>query len=93
MEDHCGHAQYVWNLAVEQQSWYRPAAREAHRHKDWVEKTSTSLARRHDLIRIEDLPIGHMTRSARGIIAEPGRNVRQKAGLNRSIEATAPAGR
>jgi hypothetical protein len=21
---HCGHARFVWNLAVEQQSWWRP---------------------------------------------------------------------
>ncbi len=24
VEDHCGHARYVWNLAVEQQSWWNP---------------------------------------------------------------------
>jgi hypothetical protein len=24
MEGHCGHARYVWNLAVEQQSWWNP---------------------------------------------------------------------
>ncbi|WP_261559950.1 RNA-guided endonuclease InsQ/TnpB family protein [Frankia tisae] len=63
----------------------RVKAREVDRRKDWVEKTSTSLARRYDLIRVEDLRIGHMTRSARGTLAEPGRNMRQKAGLNRSI--------
>jgi putative transposase len=22
--EHCGHARFVWNLAVEQQSWWRP---------------------------------------------------------------------
>ncbi|WP_369809437.1 RNA-guided endonuclease InsQ/TnpB family protein [Frankia sp. QA3] len=65
----------------------RVKAREVDRRKDWVEKTSTSLARRYDLIRVEDLPVGTMTRSARGSIVEPGRNVRQEAGLNRSILA------
>ncbi len=65
----------------------RVKAREVDRRKDWVEKTSTAFARRYDLIRVEDLPIGNMTRSARGTLAEPGRNVRQKAGLNRSILA------
>ncbi len=65
----------------------RVKAREVDRRKDWIEKTSTDLARRYDLIRVEALPIGIMTRSARGSIAEPGRNVRQKAGLNRSILA------
>jgi putative transposase len=24
MRQHCAHARYVWNLAVEQQSWWRP---------------------------------------------------------------------
>jgi len=62
-------------------------AREADRRKDWAEKTSTRLARSYDLIRIEDLNITAMTRSARGTTADPGRNVTQKAGLNRGILA------
>ncbi|MGH3389775.1 MAG: RNA-guided endonuclease InsQ/TnpB family protein, partial [Actinomadura sp.] len=48
---------------------------------------STDLARRFDVIRVEDLKIRHMVRSARGTVAEPGKNVRAKAGLNRSIYA------
>jgi transposase len=56
--------------------------------KDWTEKTSTDLARRFDLIRVENLNINNMARSARGTAAEPGRNVAQKAGLNRSILAS-----
>ena len=63
----------------------RLKARERDRRKDWVEQTSTSLARRFDIIRIEDLRITSMTRSARGSLESPGRNVRQKAGLNRGI--------
>jgi putative transposase len=63
----------------------RLRAREGDRRKDWAEKTSTDLARRFDVIRIEDLRITGMTRSARGTLAQPGRGVRQKAGLNRSI--------
>jgi len=59
--------------------------READRRKDWVEKTSTDLARRFDLIRVEDLNIRNMTRSARGTVDQPGRHVRAKAGLNRGI--------
>ncbi|MED7931801.1 transposase [Nonomuraea sp. LP-02] len=62
-------------------------AREADRRKDWVEKTSTGLARRFDVIAVEDLKISNMTRSARGTLEAPGRNVRQKAGLNRGILA------
>ena len=37
------------------------------------------------MIRVEDLQIRNMTRSARGTAANPGRNVRAKAGLNRGI--------
>jgi transposase len=63
----------------------RLKAREADARKDWCEKLSTDLARRFDVIRVEDLKIAGMTRSARGTVAEPGRNVAQKAGLNREI--------
>jgi putative transposase len=38
-----------------------------------------------DVIRVEGLQIGSMTRSARGTPQKPGRNVGQKAGLNRGI--------
>jgi putative transposase len=54
-----------------------------------VEKTSTDLARRFDLIRVEDLNIAGMTRSAKGTLGRPGTHVRQKTGLNRSIMASA----
>jgi putative transposase len=63
----------------------RIKASEADVCKDWCEKTSTDLARRFDVICIEDLSITNMTRTAKGTIAEPGRNVRQKTGLNREI--------
>jgi putative transposase len=53
--------------------------------KDWAHKTSTGIARSYDVIRIEDLKIANMTRSAKGTINVPGRNVRAKAGLNRSV--------
>ncbi len=66
----------------------RLRARERDRRKDWAERTSTDLARRFDLIRIEDLRIPGMTRSARGTVEKPGRNIRQKAGLNRGILAS-----
>ncbi|WP_083975101.1 RNA-guided endonuclease InsQ/TnpB family protein [Herbidospora daliensis] len=165
--EHCGHARYVWNLAVEQHSYWKPGRESApgfaeqcrqltearaenawlragsvvvqqqalkdfaqamanvyrgtHRRPKWrrrgrdegfrivavqgddirrlsrnvgevkvpkvgwvrfrVEKTSTGLARRFDVIAVEDLKIAGMTR------AGSARNVRQKAGLNRGILA------
>jgi putative transposase len=63
----------------------RLKGREAARRKDWAEKTSTMLARRFDVIRVEALDITAMTRSAKGTVTEPGRNVAAKAGLNRGI--------
>src|SRR6266581_8656086 len=63
----------------------RLKARETDRRRDWAEKTSTRLAHDFDLIRVENLNIVGMTRSAKGTAAEPGRNVRAKSGLNRGI--------
>jgi putative transposase len=65
----------------------RLKAREVDRRRDWTEKTSTDLARRFDLICVEDLDVRAMTRTASGTVQRPGRGVRQKAGLNRAILA------
>jgi len=61
------------------------SARERDRRNDWVEKISTDLARRFDVIRVEKLDVRAMTRSARGTVAHPGAGVAQKRGLNRAI--------
>jgi putative transposase len=63
-------------------------ARETDRRKDWAEKTSTNLARRFDLISVEDLDVKGMTRSARRTAQASGTNVRAKSGLNRGILAS-----
>jgi putative transposase len=63
----------------------RLRARETDRRRDWVEKTSTEVARRFDTIRVEDLKVRAMTRSARGTRECPGTHVAQKRGLNREI--------
>lgn len=65
----------------------RRHARNTDTRKDFIEKASTEIARTYDLIRIEDLRVASMTRSARGTLEARGRNVRAKAGLNRSILA------
>jgi putative transposase len=65
----------------------RISARETDRRKDWIEKTTTTLVRDYDLIAIEDLKVKNMVRSAKGTVEKPGKNVRQKSGLNRSIHA------
>ena len=63
----------------------RLKAAEADRRRDWAEKASTDIARRFDVIRIEDLKVRQMTRSAKGTAERPGKNVTAKAGLNREI--------
>jgi putative transposase len=63
----------------------RLRARETDRRKDWGEKPSTRVARRFDLIRVEDLDIRNLTRSAKGTSASPGRSVAAKSGLNDKI--------
>ena len=65
----------------------RLKAREVNRRKDWCEKTSTMLARSYGLVRFEKLHITNMTRSVKGTMERPGKNVAQKAGLNRGILA------
>jgi len=57
----------------------------AHVRKDFLHKTSTILSKNHALIVIEDLKVSNMSRSAAGSVETPGRNVRAKSGLNRSI--------
>jgi putative transposase len=60
-------------------------ARQTRRRKDWLHKSTTDLAKSHGVVVVEDLRVQNLTRSARGTIEHPGRNVRAKAGLNRSI--------
>jgi len=51
---------------------------------------ANAIVRSGSTIVVEDLKLKSMTRSARGTLAEPGRNVRQKAGLNRELQDAAP---
>ncbi len=54
---------------------------------NFLHKTSTDLAKNHGVIVMEDLMIGNMTKSAKGTANDPGKNVKQKAGLIRAILA------
>lgn len=50
---------------------------------------TAALAQTHGVIVVEDLRLTAMCASAAGTVAEPGRMVRQKAGLNRSLRERA----
>jgi len=51
----------------------------------WQHETALKLAKSYGIVVLEDLRTKNMTRSAKGTIDAPGRMVRQKSGLNRSI--------
>lgn len=67
--------------------------RRANRRQDFTHKLTTDLAESHGLIGIEDLRVKNMTKSAKGTAEVPGKNVRAKAGLNRSILDNTPGER
>jgi putative transposase len=52
---------------------------------DHLQKITHDLSKNHALVALEDLNVQNMTRSARGTKDAPGRNVRQKSGLNGAI--------
>jgi len=64
----------------------------ANRRKDRNHQTTARLVAEHAVIITEELSVKNMTASAKGTVEEPGKNVRQKAGLNRAILDTAPGG-
>lgn len=53
--------------------------------KDFLQKHSTAITKRYKTVVVEKLSIKNMSGSAKGTMEAPGRNVRAKAGLNRSI--------
>lgn len=52
---------------------------------DFLHKLTTTISKNHALVVIEDLKVRNMSRSASGTLEAPGRNVRAKTGLNKSI--------
>jgi putative transposase len=60
-------------------------ARIGNARRDYLHKASTTISQNHAMVCIEDLQVRNMSRSAAGSIETPGKQVRAKAGLNRSI--------
>lgn len=52
---------------------------------DFNHKSTTSIAKNHSLVCIEDLNLKNMSKSAKGSILNPGKNVKAKSGLNKSL--------
>jgi putative transposase len=57
----------------------------ANARRDYLHKASTSISKNHAMVVVEDLQVSNMSRSASGSVEQPGRNVKQKSGLNKSI--------
>ena len=57
--------------------------------KNWVHQTTKEISGKCGTVVVEDLKVKNMTASAKGTVENPGKNVAQKAGLNRAILDTA----
>ena len=60
-------------------------ARIANCRKDFLHKASTAISQNHALVCVEDLQVKNMSKSAQGDAVQPGKRVKAKSGLNRSI--------
>ncbi len=60
-------------------------ARIGNARRDHLHKTSAAISQNHAMVCIEDLQVRNMSKSAAGTTEQPGKNVRAKAGLNKSI--------
>jgi putative transposase len=60
-------------------------ARIGHCRRDYLHKVSTAISKNHAMVCIENLQVRNMSKSAAGSLDAPGRSVRAKSSLNRSI--------
>lgn len=59
--------------------------RVANARKTFLHEQTTTIAKNHGTVVVEALKVQNMSASAKGTAEKPGRNVKQKAGLNRAI--------
>ena len=60
-------------------------SKSANIRNDHLHKISTEICKNHATIFIEDLQVSNMSKSAKGTQEQPGRKVKAKSGLNKSI--------
>ena len=53
--------------------------------KNYLHQISSKISKNHAIVYVEDLKVANMTKSAKGTVEQPGKNVKQKSGLNRAI--------
>lgn len=61
----------------------------ANQTRNWAWHTAKDLVAGHDVLVFEDLNLKGMTKSAKGTVEEPGKNVAAKSGLNKSLQEAA----
>jgi len=73
-------------------NWKRAKARVQRIHarignarRDYLHKATTTISQNHAMVCIEDLQVRNMSKSAAGNTEQPGKNIRAKSGLNKSI--------
>ncbi|HEU4854002.1 MAG TPA: transposase, partial [Nitrosospira sp.] len=73
-------------------NWRRAKTRIQHIHsrignarRDYPHKTTTAISQNHAIVCIEDLRVRNLSRSAAGTTGNPGKSIRAKSGLNKSI--------
>ena len=71
----------------EKQKWkiQRLHKKIADSRSDYLHKASTWIAKNHGKVVLEDLKVANMSKSAKGTMENPGKNVAAKSGLNKSI--------
>lgn len=57
----------------------------AMKRQDYAHKVSSEIVTKHGRIRMEDLRLVNMMKSAKGTVEKPGKNVAAKSGLNRKL--------
>ena len=73
-------------------NWYKQKARITKLHikiadsrNDHLHKVSTDVSKNHAVVVLEDLKVANMSKSAKGTLDAPGKNISQKSGLNKAI--------
>jgi putative transposase len=60
-------------------------SRIGHARRDYLHKATTAISQNHAMVCIEDLQVRNMSKSTKGSVENPGRNVLAKSGLNKAI--------
>lgn len=88
-------AKYQWAMSRKvkfSRNWKKAKAkiqrihtRIANARKDFLHKASCQISQNHAMIALEDLQVRNMSKSAKGTVEKPGKQIRQKSGLNKAI--------